>query len=92
MYRYDSNCTSRTNSFDLGGTPHLVFEPEPLNEFESISTILASTFKAEPLEGYFWEQSTVPSLWNIDWTDAARTGGRLNIIDPVFGSDWTRSA
>jgi hypothetical protein len=49
------------NSFDLAGTPWLVFEPEPWNAFESIKAIHAATIEAEPLEVYFWEQSTVPS-------------------------------
>jgi len=88
--KYDSNCTSRTNWFDLAGTPCLVFEPEPKNAFDSIEDILAATFKEEPLEANLWEQSTVPSPWNTYWTDAAREGGGLNINDPVFGPHWTR--
>jgi hypothetical protein len=90
MQKYDSNCTSRTNWFDLAGTPSIVFEPEPLNAFESIEAILAASFEEDPLEAYFWEQSTVPSPWNTDWTDAAREGGGLDINDPVFGPHWTR--
>jgi hypothetical protein len=61
MHQYDSNCTSRTNLFDHAGTPCHVFEPEPLNAFESIKAILAATFEEEPLEVYFWEQSDIPS-------------------------------
>jgi hypothetical protein len=38
------------NSFDLAGTPCLVFEPAPLNAFESIKAILAATIDEEPLE------------------------------------------
>jgi hypothetical protein len=90
MHQYGSNCTSRRNWFDLAGICCLVFEPEPLNAFESIEAILRSSFKAEPLEAYVWEQSTVPTPWNTYWTDAAREGGELDIHDPVFGQDWTR--
>jgi hypothetical protein len=90
MHQYDSNCTSRTNWFDLAGTPCLIFEPEPLNSIESIKAILAASFKEEPLEAYFWEQSAIPSPWNTYWTDAAREGGRLDINDPVFRLHWTR--
>jgi hypothetical protein len=43
------------NSFDLAGTPCLVFDPEPLNAFENIKAILAATIQDEPLEAYFWE-------------------------------------
>jgi hypothetical protein len=60
--------------FDLAGTPCLVVEPEPLNGFESIEAILEASFKEEFLEANFWEQSTVPSPWNLYWTDAARDG------------------
>jgi hypothetical protein len=90
MHQYDSNCTSRTNWFDLAGIPCLVFEPEPLNAFESIEAILTASFEEEPLEAYFWEQSAVPSPWNTYWTEAAREGGGLDINDPVFGPHWTR--
>ena len=61
MHQYDSNCTSRTNWFDLPGIPCLVFGPEPLNAFNSIEAILSATLEEEPLEVYFWKQSTVPS-------------------------------
>jgi hypothetical protein len=90
MHQYNSNCTSPTNWFDLAGTPCLVFEPEPLNAIESIKAIFAATLEEEPLEAYFWELSTVPSTWNTYGTDTAREGGRLDIIDHVFGSYWTR--
>ena len=85
MHQYDSDCNSRINWFDLAGTPSLVFEPEPLNAFESIEAILMATFKADPLEANFWEQSDVPSPWNTYWTDAAREGSGLHNNDPVFG-------
>jgi len=90
MPEYDINCTSRTNWFDLAGTPCLVFEPELLNAFDSIEAIYEATFEKEPLEAYFWEQSTVPSAWNLYWTEAAKEGGGLDINDPAFGAHWTR--
>jgi len=90
MHKYDRNCTSRTNWFDLAGTAGLVFESESLNVFDSIEAILSVTFEEEPLEAYFLEQSTVPSPWNTDWTDAAREGAGLDINDPVFWPHWTR--
>jgi hypothetical protein len=90
MHRYDSNCTSQMNWFDLAGTTCLVFEPEPLNAIESIKAILAATFEEEPVEAYFWEQSAVPSPWNTYWTDAAREGGGLDINDAVCGPHWIR--
>jgi len=90
MEKYESNCTSRTNWFDLAGTPCLVFEPEPLNAFDSIEAIVAATFDEEPLEAYFWEQSTVPSPRNTYWTDAAREGGGLDMNNPVLRPHLTR--
>jgi hypothetical protein len=90
LREYDSNCTSRTNWFDLAGTPCFVFEPEPLNAFDSIEGVLLSSLEEEPFEACFWEQSTVPSPWNTYWTDAARQGGGLSINDPLFGPHWTR--
>jgi hypothetical protein len=69
-----------------------VFEPEPLNAFESIEAILAASFEEAPLEAYFWEQSAAPSPWNPYWTDSAREGGGLDINDPVFGPHCTRYA
>jgi len=53
------------NWFDLAGTPCLVFELEPLNGFESILAVLAATSVKKPLEAYYWEQSDIPSAWNI---------------------------
>jgi len=89
MHQYNSNCTSRTIWFDLAATPFLVFEPEPLNAFESVEVVFAATVEVEPLEVYFWEQSDCPSPWNLYWTDAARECGGLDINDPVFGQHWT---
>jgi len=48
MPKYDSYCTSRNNCFDLAGIPSFVFEPEPLNAFDSIGAILADTVEGEP--------------------------------------------
>jgi len=90
MQKYDRNCTFRTNWVHLAGNPCLVLEPEPLNSCDSIEAILAATFEEEPLKDYFWEQSTVPSPWNLYWIEAARGGGRLGINDPVFRSHWAR--
>jgi len=72
------------NGFDLAGTPCLVFEPESLNAFESIEMILALTFKEESLEAYIFKQSSIPSPWNLYWTDIAREGGGLDISHSVF--------
>jgi len=89
MHLYDSNCTSRTNWVDLAGIPCLVFETESLNAFESIEAIPGASFVEESLNGYFCEQSTVPSPWNTYWTDAAKEGGGLDINRPVFGPHGT---
>jgi len=74
MQKYNSNCSSWMSWFDLAKTPCLVFEPEPLNDFQSIENIIAASFKDDPLEVYFWAQSTVPSPWNVYCTDTAREG------------------
>jgi hypothetical protein len=58
--------------------------------FERMEAILVASFEDEPLEVYFWEQTDVPSSWNIYWTDAAREGGGLDIQDPVFGKNWMK--
>jgi hypothetical protein len=90
MRRYDSNCTSRTNWFDLAGTHCALSEPEPLNAFESIEGLLNTEVDDICLPAYFWEQSDVPSPWNIYWTEAAAYGGGLELDDPVFGNSWTK--
>jgi hypothetical protein len=90
MQKYHSSGGSRTHWFDLAATPGPVFEHEPLNSFESIEAILTATFHEAPLEAYFWDQSTVPSLWNTYWKDAAREGGGLDINNPVFGPHLTQ--
>jgi hypothetical protein len=78
------------NWFNLARTLCLIFEPEVLNAFDSIEAILTATFEKEPLEAYFWEQSDVPSPWNLYWTDAAREWSGLDINDQVFGQHWTK--
>jgi len=90
MHKYNSNCTSLTNWFDLARTPCSLSERKPWNAFDSIEAILAATFKEEPLEAHFFEQSDVPSPWNTYWTDAAREGAGLDINDPVFGQHGTK--
>jgi hypothetical protein len=89
MQKYDSNCTSRTNWFDLAGIPCILSEPEPLNAFESIGELLTVEVDDIYLPAYFWEQSDVPSPWNLYWTEAAAYGGGLALDDPVFGDSWT---
>jgi hypothetical protein len=64
MQEYESNCTSMTNLFHVGGIFCLVFEPEPLNAFESIEALLTATFEEEPQEVHFLEQSDISSLCN----------------------------
>jgi hypothetical protein len=90
MQKYDSNCTSRTNWFDLAGTRCSLSEPEPLNAFESIEGLLNIEVDDICLPAYFWEQSDIPSPWNLYWTEAAAYGGGLEIDDPVFGDCWTQ--
>jgi len=90
MREYDSNCTSRTNWFDLDGTHRSLSEPEPLNAFESIGGLLNTVVDDLILPAYFWEQSEVPSPWNIYLTEAAAYGGGLEVDDPVFGNSWTK--
>jgi hypothetical protein len=65
-------------------------EPEPLNAFESIEEVLKTEVDEIYLPAYFWEQSDVPSPWNLYWTEAAAYGGGLKIDDPVFGENWTK--
>jgi hypothetical protein len=88
MTPYDTNHHGRINFFDLAGTPCTLFEPEPLNAFESIDAILHEP--EEPLEAYFWDQPDSPYPWNLYWTEAARHGGGLAVDDPVFGDSWTK--
>jgi hypothetical protein len=84
MQRYDSDCTSRTNWSYLAGISCVVFQPAPLNAIESIEAVLAATIKEELLEAYLFEQSNIPSPWNMYWSSAATEGGGIDIHDPVF--------
>jgi len=90
MQKYDSNCTSSTNWFHLAGTHCYLSKPEPVNAFESISELLNTELADLTLPAYFWEQSDVPSRWNIYWTEAPAYGGGLELDDPVYASSWTR--
>jgi hypothetical protein len=54
------------NWLDLAGTTCLVVEPKPLNALDSIAAILTATLEEEPFDVFLWEQSTVPSAWNIE--------------------------
>jgi len=65
-------------------------EPEPLNAFESVEELPNSELDDVVLPVYFWEQSDVPSPWNIYWTEAAAYGEGLELDDPVFGNSWTK--
>jgi len=89
MREYNSHCTFRTNWFDLAGTYCFLSKPEPLNAFESIEGLLNTKVDNLTLPAYFWEQSDVPSPWNIYWTAAAASGEGLELDDPVFGSNRT---
>jgi hypothetical protein len=89
MQKYDSNCTSRTNWFDLAGIHCSLSEPEPLNTFESIEGLLNIEVDDIFLPAYFWEQSDTLSPWNLYWTEATANGGGLEIDDAVFGDYWT---
>jgi hypothetical protein len=90
MQKYDSNCTSRTNCFDLAGTHRTLSKQEPPNAFESIERLLNTEVDDICLPAYFWEQSDTPSSWHLYWAEAAAYGGGLEIDDPVFGNCWTR--
>ena len=74
MQKYDSNCTTRTNWFDLAGTHCTLSEPEPLNAFESIEGLLNTEIDDLCLPAYFWEQSDTLSPWNLYWTVPGYTG------------------
>lgn len=78
------------NWFHLSGLFCTHCEPKPYNAFDSIDTIVRDSLQGEPLEAYFWEQSDVPSQWNLYWTDAAAYGGCLELDDSVFGASWTK--
>jgi len=61
-----------------------------LNAFESIEELFNTEVDDLILPAYFWEQSDVPSPWNIYWTKAAAYGGGLEVDNPVFESNWTK--
>ena len=90
MQKSDSKCTSQNNLFDLAGTHCLWSESEQWNPFEIIEGSLNTEGDDLTLPAHFWEQSDVPSHWNIHWTDAAAYGGGLKLDDPVFGSNWAK--
>jgi len=90
MQQYDSNCTSRTNWFDLAGTHCSLSEHEPYNAFQSMGELLNTEVDDVTLPAYFGEQSDVSSPWNTDWTAAAAYGGGLKFNNPVFGNGWTK--
>jgi len=89
MREYDSNCTSRTNWFDLAGTCCTLSEPERLNPFERIEGKMNAAVDDLVLPADFWEQSDVPSPWNLHWTQAAAYGGCLELDDLVYGNSGT---
>jgi hypothetical protein len=64
-------------------------EHELLNAFETIEGLLKIVVDDICLPAYFWEQSDIPSCWNLYWTEAAAYGGGLEIHDPVLGNSWT---
>jgi len=76
--------------FDLGGTLCSLSELEPLNAFESTEELLNTEVDNLVLPAYFWEQSDVPSHWNLYWTEAAALGRGLELDDLVFGNSWTK--
>ena len=90
MQKYHGDYTCSTNCVDLNGTPGHAFEPESLNTFNCTEFMLTPTLAADHLEVDFWEQSDVPSHWNLYWTEAARDGGGGDINAQVYGQHWTR--
>lgn len=84
MQKYDNKSTSEMKWFGLAGTTWLVLQHEPQNAHGSIDILSAAIIEQETLEAYFWEQRTVPSPWNLYWTEAAREGGSIDISNPVF--------
>jgi len=90
MWEYNRDCTSRTNWFDFAGTHCSLSEPEPFNAFGSIEGLLNTEEDGLILPTYFWEQSDIPSPWNIYWTEATAYGGGLELDNPVFGNSWAK--
>jgi hypothetical protein len=62
---------------------------EDSNAFDHIETTSAVAVKDDPMPGYMWEQSTVSSLGNPYWIDAAGEIGDLDLNDSVFGKHCT---
>lgn len=58
--KYYALSAIQTNWDDLDSTHWPVFEPEPIDTFETIETILAATYEKQTVQDYIWEQS--PSL------------------------------
>jgi hypothetical protein len=90
MLAYDSKKPqqSRMNFLDLASRTTNLFEPEPLNSFNSIDAVILEP--EEPLEAYVWEEPQAVSPWNSDSTEAAKYRGGLQIDDPVFKDSWTK--
>ena len=65
-------------------------KPEPSNAIESIEGLLNTEVDDLISPAYFWEQSDIPSPWNIYWTEAAAYGGGSELDHPVFGNSWTK--
>lgn len=85
MQMYDRHHTTRKNWFHLARTSCLGHGPKPMITFESMEAILSANLAEELFEPVLCEGSTVHSLVNVHWTDAAREGGGLDINNPVFG-------
>ena len=90
MPAYDTNQPENSciNWFDLAGKACLISEPEPLNPFDSIDTVLLEI--EAPLKAYFWDEPQPVSPWNSYWTEAEKSGGGLRIDDPDFKDFWTK--
>jgi hypothetical protein len=90
MKMYVSNGTFGITWIDVGGTPCYMFDPEHLHSFMKIKSIFTISFEQYLLTVYFWEQSTIPSLCNLIWTEAARDTEGLDIHDQEFGQYCSR--
>jgi hypothetical protein len=63
-------------------------ENDHLNAFEIIDNIFFEN--KESLEEYFWNKSHAMFRGNSVWMKAARTGGGLQINDPVYKNFWSK--
>ena len=90
MPAYDINRPkqSHINFFNLAGRTTNLFEPEPLNAFDSFTAIVLQP--EEPLEEYFWSEPQSVSPWNSYWTEATCNGGGLQIDNRVLKNFWTK--